>query len=599
MPRPARKRPAQTRAAKAKSPVTAPTPAPASKHHQGPSEPSSDIYDVSDREKERAAERRRLREAPTARTRSGSRTTQREKALQQARKRRDSAMDRLENMTSTETAGADNDSNDANDKSDASVELGRRDTETPLQSRFADTSSLDLDDEIFGSLDATLDTDGPTSASAHRSADTSTLSATHFKRRPRAGSFLSRDDGPVRPSSRTGPNTPGFSSTFNMRNFKPRAREPSILGTAQKPRPQQPESEHGSEQQEEGEDNEEDIEDEFAPEAESTPLRHSRRRSGGEAAAQGSSSVNTRKRKSMEGHERRRRSSAYEGDELIQKSIEEDDSNTTSPLSSLPQDHSRRSSTPVMDEELMAPPLSSGGSEQEEIWPPLKSLARGRVRRPADSPLRRTPPPMHDNLSDMSSPPSLTHSPNFPEPSPLPARITKSNQKTAQKQDPKVTTADLASMLPRRRRRNAGNDPFSVDDDSEGEVDISGLGNKDELAHLDVRTRKRPAKPAADTAAKDNRNRGKRTPASGKKVPRTYGRSSDKENAPDDGMVAEGESSSVGPTEDQDYEDESSQAMVDRIGEELKNATRKFQEVDQWELEYEEMTQSSSPHGGR
>ncbi|RYP63381.1 hypothetical protein DL771_009317 [Monosporascus sp. 5C6A] len=609
MPRPPRRRAVRTRVAsrpmqpaaitKAASPSPAPAPAPAP-----PSEPSSDIYDVSDREKEKTAKRRQsMRQAkpPPSTTRSLSAASSLQaKAVEAARQRRDSAMDRLGNITSTT-------SDDAN-HSDGSVELGRKVDATPAHRRMTNLSGLDLDDDMFDDLDTTLNTAGP--ASAQRSAETSTLSTSHFRRRPRAGSFLSRDDGPIRPSSRAGPNTPGISSTFNIGIFKRRAREPSILGTAQKPLPQrpEPEQEHDSESSEHDDAAEEA---EFAPEAESTPFKHTKGRSGEVEARHVSArtDANSRKRKSDEGHERRERSSPHaSGQNNPIESIEQSDSDIASQEPSLPPlPHDQTiPATPEQeyDEELLAPPLSSGESDDEsEVWPPLQSLAKGRTKRAASAVLRRTPVP-DDNVSDISSPPSLTYSPNYPDTSPPPRQSKRTTRKAAApKPEPKVTTADLAGMLPRRRQRNARGDPWAAGDESDAEVDASGLGNdEDELSYLDVRARRRPAGPTSrghQSAARGRsrqRGRGKQTPASGKASTRTYGRSSDKENRNDNEEEGGEEDDRLEQADDDAAARDDSQELVARMGDELKNAKRKFQEVDKWALAYEEITQSSSPH---
>ncbi|KAI0480878.1 hypothetical protein GGR56DRAFT_688231 [Xylariaceae sp. FL0804] len=642
MPRPKRagaRAAALRRANATKTPAaTAPAPAPAHAPASRPerADTSSDIYDVSDREKEKAKERRKLRETRPASTRKpAAANPRRGRDLEVARQRgkRDSALDRLGDMTSTEnmTSTANTGAVESTNRSDESIELGRRTSSPPLYGRLADLSGLDLDDTMFGDLNTTFDTAGP--ASAHRSADTSTLSATHFKRRPRAGSFLSRDDGPIRPSSRAGPNTPGVSSTFNIGVFKRRAREPSILGTAQKPRPQLPDPGHGSEQENEDE-SDEDLadEDQIAQEDVSTALKRSKKSLGELEAGHAASSVNTRKRKSTEGHEQRVRSSPYAVDDPIVASVEQEDSVLPSSPPSRPRqrESSDPPSTPFMDHELMAPPLSSGSSEggEEAIWPPLKSLAKGRgARRPVSRGLRRTPVPISsgDNASDMSSPPSLTYSPNYadepspPPPPPPPARraAARSSRRRApsitSKPAPKVTTADLASMLPRRRRRAARGE--HDDDEEDDEVDISGLPDgDDELSHLDVRARRRrPARSAtrgaaaaSSSAAAAAGGKGKQTTrpaAAARKATRTYGRASDKENQPEDDNededeeAGEEEGDSLGPIEQEQEED--SQAMVERMGTELKDAARKFQEVDKWQLDYEEMTQSSSPRDAR
>ncbi|KAI1402235.1 hypothetical protein F4819DRAFT_295184 [Hypoxylon fuscum] len=629
MPRPKRSRVASTRAvAKAKSPVLVAPPAPQEQEQERQrAETSSDIYDVSDREKDKAKHRRESLRDMDSTSRTLPVPPQQAKALKTARQRRDSAMDRLENMTSTSS----NQVIDSIEPSDDSIELGRKVAGTPQRRRMGDMTGLDLDDDMFDDLNTTFDTAGP--ASAQQSADTSTISASLFKRRPRAGSFLNREEGYIRPSSRAGPTTPGVSSTFNIGMFRRRQREPSILGTAQKPRPQRLEPEPQSEQEDDDDDDDE-VDDEaaneeggFAPEAESTPLRRSKRRSGDaevdRTPPQASTAANPRKRKSSEGHHGRRdRSSPFADSEPDDAEVIPE-TQATSELSAPPSTpparvHSSTLATPVMDEEFMAPPLSSSPSGDDEIWPPLQALAHARTRRPVSA-LRRTPVP-HDGLSDMSSPPSLTYSPNYRDPTPPPQK--KPKRKADAK---KVTTADLAGLLPRRRRRNAVANE-DEDEDEDAEVDISGLGDgDDELAFLDVRARRHPARPASRAGTSKNANtnqntrrgrpasRGKgkekqkqkETEAANRRATITYGRHSDKENQGSDEDEDEDRSDAEhddgqGPAHDGDGDGvEDSQALVARVGEELKQAARKFQEVDQWQLDYEEMTQSSSPPHAR
>ncbi|KAI1426230.1 hypothetical protein F5Y12DRAFT_301312 [Xylaria sp. FL1777] len=604
MPRPPLSRPARTRPAKAtnSSTTTAAVPAPAPEPAPQGRALNPDIYDLSDREKERTAARRKsLRDITSMRSRTTAETTQQQKALDVAKKRRDAAMERLENITST--ASSDGEVEAVVASSIGSIGPSQRVVKaTPSRGRPTDISGLDLDDSMFDDLNTTLDTVGH--ASAQRSAETSTLSVSQFRRRPRAGSFLSRDDGPIRPSSRAGPNTPAFSSTLNFGLFKRRAREPSIISTAQKPRPQRPEPELEPEQDEE-EGGEEDIdEDGFAPEAESTPLRRSKRGSGGVPLAQPTSSPKSRKRKSTESHGRRLRSSPFEVDDDIRQSIEQPASDEESPPSSPPSLPQHVPSTPVappMDPELMAPPLSSSSSESdEELWPPLQSIPKARTRQPA--PVLQRTPGQDDNISNMSSPPSLTHSPNYAHSSsPPPTRAAKPKRKAVPRPPRKLTTADLTGLLPRRRRRVAGDDPFGADEDeSEPEVDISGLGEgDDELAHLDVRMRRRPAtrvnpqNQATTREQTSTHNKDKATLDSKKRISRTYGRLSDKENHNEDEDEDDGSNSIA------DLGEENSQMMVERLGEELKTAVRKFQEVDKWELSFEERTRSSSPLDAR
>lgn len=592
-------RPKRTLAASARAAPIAKESAPA----QPSSDPSTDIYDISDREKEKARRDRDAKAAPAATTtarasRASLRSNSRQAAQQQ---KHDAALPPPANVAST-SAGVPRKPQEDSAESADDVEVGRRAAATPLQkNRMADISGLDLDDSMFDDLNTTINTTGP--ASAQRSLDTSVLSASHFKRRPRAGSFLSRDDGPIRPGSRAGPTTPGYSAAFNIGNFRRRAREPSILGTAQKERAQRPEPDTDLDNRTDDEDDdpmpepEKDENDVFGPENASTPPppRRSSRRSGPAAGdAEPESNANTRKRKSTEAHRQRPRSSPFREDPVAPADDDSELSDIASPSPSLPHQVARPP-TPVLDEEV-APPMSSDSSEDDAaIWPSMQSLARGRTRRAPEA-LRRTPVREVETLSDMSSPPSLTYSPNYNEPSPPPQKATRQARKVASSKETKLTTADLTSLLPRRRHRS--NRAY----DSDEEVGASALGNHDdELSYIDVDSRRQPGRSSSRagnrnqsaTTSRPTQPKGKQPAGSTKPAKRTYGRTSDKENQDgEDGDDGANQHEHEGGTGNSDE-------MVSRVGEELKNASRKFAEVDQWSLEYEEMTQSSSPRDAR
>ncbi|KAG9229737.1 hypothetical protein BJ875DRAFT_386737 [Amylocarpus encephaloides] len=132
---------------------------------------------------------------------------------------------------------------------------------------------------------------------------------------------------------------------------------------------------------------------------------------------------------------------------------------------------------------------------------------------------------------------------------------------------------------------------------SEDEVDTSGLApDDDELSHLDIRARRRQ-RTASRTPAPVRRGpkpKAKAPLTTKSAAKRTYGThpnlASDKENEGGDGFNdGLGLSPNVG-----DESPEDSQELEARIGKELKKATRKFQEVDKWELDFEEATASSS-----
>lgn len=586
MPRPKRTRGVATRQANLGAETSAPTSAtqPAAHNPIIPSGSSTDIYDLSDREKEKIRTQNADDTAlQSARPRLGVKgNAQQAKALEDSMRRRDEAMTRLDDLTSTSKTF-----NASSDDVESPPEIGRRSQTSLRQGRPTDVSGLDLDDDMFGDLDDSL-VGHDQSQSVHHSTDTSSLNVAAFRKRPRKSSIVGRDDAPIRPSSR-GPNTPGISSTLNFGHFRRRPREPSILGTGRRGRSNSRQPQASGDESE----NERDLTRNIGL----TPLRQTSRQPGGapssEAPRQASPNERTRKRKSLEDHGSGQKRAALDSDDDVRDSIEVDDNPDASRRGRSPP----RLATPDMDDPDLAPPLSSGSSEGgAAIWPPLDSLAHRtyRTRRPASRALKT--PELGDSGSDISSPPSLTHSPNY-----RPAAKTKRNVRAAKA---KVTTADLASLLPRRRHKKTGSNPFEITS-SDAEEEDSTLGNEDdELAYTSsraTRTRKTPRPPGreANSEAKD-----KRAAGTAKTSRRTYGsRSSDKENqgeeeiivgAGDDAAEDEGEEDGV-----ELPDEETSQMMLVRLGQELKSAAKKFKEVDKWELEFEEITHSSSPKDAR
>lgn len=528
------------------------------------------------------------------------------KALQKSGSHRDNALEKLAAQDVLTSSGADAGTSSEGNKLELSVEFGRRVHATPAQQR-RDTTGLDLDDDVFDALDDSLEDDEEVPqapASGQRSTDTSSLTASIFnKRRGRAPSISlhGNDSAAIRPSSRAGVSgTPAVSSSFNISAFKRRAREPSILGTGRKPLAESAINVSSDTPSDEDEDD-------FAPEAESTPLNRRKTQPAVEAeAAEGSSSVRSRKRKSLGAHEasdRPEKTSRVESDshpeaevehepeaeaevpELEDLAAEEDaDSDLSSlpslPSPNLPQLQPHRPSTPLNQTDLMAPPESSG-SEDEEVWRPGQYVPANRRRQGAVTPTRNA------NLSDVSSPPSLTHSPNLPA-------TRRQQAKKKGKGSPKTTTASLTDLLPRRRQRKAQDGGSS-----DAEIDGSALAHdQDELSYIDARPSRRRGKTtplgrgnAANRATSGRDAAQDKTTPVRRRAVRTYGRrSSDKENQSDQ------EETGLSPAPDDTFD---GGEETTEVADELKNAVKKFQEVDQWQMEFEEMTQSSSPSGAR
>ena len=529
--------------------------------------------------------------ARTRRTRSSaaSLTAQEQKSVSAANRSRDAALDRLANEDATTSGNTLED-----DETESPVEVGRRAMETPAQRR--DTTGLDLaDDSVFGDLDNSFE-----HGEVPRSAETTSLSLSSFKPRSRQSSIIGRHDAPIRPSSRGG-NTPSVSSTFNIGVFKRRAREPSILGTSRKARADvttMTATTHNSELE---------SEDDFAPEAVSTPVNRRRTRASLQAEREVSQDEQakpaSRKRKSEEAPGDAERP---EKTSRIEMEVSSDD-DSDSELSSLPSPvHPaaaalQRPQTPVNQDEIIAPPASSGSESEGEGWPDIHALAKRRRRPSVTTPFRA------ENLSDISTPPSLTHSPNYAD-----VRGAKGHERAASRRraSPRLMTADLASLLPKRRyKKQRDHDDLDSDD----EEDASGLAHDDdELTHQDARAarRRKGSRPPSRASSLRSASRSgranqaapqsKQTPLSARHSTRSKTRprrSSDKENESD--AEDEEEESGFAPMPDDTFDTSTAEPVPVVSSDELKKATTKFKEVDQWELSFEEMAPTSSPQGAR
>lgn len=619
MPRPTRSRAAASRKADSSSDAA---PAPPAARDKAPiqSDSTDNIYGVSDRE----TERQKKNKAPTPRASAASsersattagRSTRSTRsrtslasnpmdhtALQGSKSRRDAALGRLDDLTST--------TNDARDSSDMVVspvvEAGRNaqmEASSLLgpRGRAGDLSGLEINDsEIFGHLDSSLDISGhndkdesrgtnttTTTAtgqqSGTRSADTSTFNVSVFKRQPRRrqSSIVGRDDAPIRPSSR-GPTTPGLSSTFSLGNFKRRARQPSILlSSAQKASMSVQRSRAASEASENAVESEGE-EESFLPEAEGTPVRPSRGRASAanDVVESVEGGARSHKRKSTESHDAEvaKRRAVESDEEAVHQSIEMDD--RSSPPSLL-------SHTPELDDDsVLAPPASSSSSEAGSpmVWPALNML--GKKTRGRAAPRATKTPALDDDMSDISEPPSLTHSPNL--------KATNAGSKgktTSRRESPKLSTADLAALLPRRRRKARRDNEGSENEGSGPEQDVYDVSNQPRTS------RKKTAQPVSGRSSKaDLTNQAKPAPAPARRsTRRTYGsRRFDKEDIVDGDAVEAGEDAST-PLDDTMFDADETEAAAEELGEELQAASKKFKEVDKWELDYEEVVESSSP----
>ena len=182
-----------------------------------------------------------------------------------------------------------------------------------------------------------------------------------------------------------------------------------------------------------------------------------------------------------------------------------------------------------------------------------------------------------------------------------------------------ISTATLQNLLPRRHHRPAtrASDEFDIEDNSDVELDPPPAGDEDELSYAAPtggrRAPKQNRKPMQSTklaaTVKKKKKPGKTThkahmdeDSKGTSVVKTYSRRfSDKENisANSDGMRFDKNVNTPHATISKRLNahygtGKKDEVMHAKAKTDLKTLAKKFKEVDEWEMEFEEVTASSS-----
>lgn len=512
-------------------------------------------------------------------------STSNTRVLEESKKRRDSAMSRLE--AENESPSSDAVAQVASEmlSSSPEMEVGRRGTVVSsvessaiipgtFRRRARQPSILGRAHEVERS--ESVDSDIAQSQDiTNVERPLGRLLSSGFKPRQRQPSILGNvRSSSVEPEREIGtPVNPG--SALRTGLFRRRARQPSILGTPS----HNPSRALPTEASDQGED-----EDDFNPEDESTPLNLPQSKPL-DGSPQSTSPLNPRKRK-LSSPSASNSSAALPP--LPSSSL------TPPPVSSPAR---ARSQTPEMMSSTHAPPHSSS-SLRLSSTPPRRTRAMSGI--PERTPATRRQPSraMDDDLP--SSPPSLTHSPDNRPAAKMPAGRLRG--KAAAKPAPSaLSTAQLQLLLPRRRTR-AARDAYDI-----GSSDESDAESEDELSHLAAnRSNRQTPGPRKRVTKLQSAIKGKGkavAAAQAAAAKQTYGsrrRLSDKENVDNSAEVSEEEvdpDDSLAPVQDSV---EDSSVLEERLGKELKIAKRKFEDVDQWEMEFEDMTgNSSSPKDAR
>ncbi|KAI9780041.1 MAG: hypothetical protein M1839_007023 [Geoglossum umbratile] len=245
-----------------------------------------------------------------------------------------------------------------------------------------------------------------------------------------------------------------------------------------------------------------------------------------------------------------------------------------------------RSSSPAMQSADIAPGRVSSPGHQGTSGRPTK---RQRQHLPRKKQVGQTG---QEGVSDVED---LRSEDEDPADAEILARS--SRRKGGRKKIAPISTATLQSLLPRRRRR-ARPDGFDIMGSSDIDAETTRPNNEPSPIRATKSVKKRQSVPeskrsglgkVAPHGRKDTPGKKGVATTQTPKAPRTYGRriSSDKEN---DGL-------STSPTEEGDSlapvdsnESTPSHENAKRMKGVLKQASRKFKDVDNWELDFEEVT---------
>lgn len=372
------------------------------------------------------------------------------------------------------------------------------------------------------------------------------------------------------------PGTPQFqSSTLQATTFRKRPRQPSLLQMVQAQKTASDELD------------ENDMYD-FLPDDESTPLIKSLSQSN--ALSKSSSSQQT-------SGSRKRKLASPEIQVPTSQPLEIP-SSPSSVSSAVPQQQDRLGEEHYPEPTL--PPLRSTQIPQPQIFddtlaPPQSSSPppEPKTRRARGKPTKATEQadkPAHKISRKQLSPAPSPHSSTSTQVSPV--RPTTSKP---------LTTATLQNLLPRRRARPKPKGDYDIPSSSDVELDNTGLGeDEDELSfHATSKMRrKKSMMPTQRTGAK-GKGQGSKPGTGGKpkRISKTYTRKtaieSDGENDSDDATDSEEEvagHSARGRAK--------TPAMDGKAKAEMARLAVKFREVDEFRLDFEDMTGSSSQMKG-
>ena len=355
--------------------------------------------------------------------------------------------------------------------------------------------------------------------------------------------------------------TPRLQPSMLGATFKKRARQPSLLQILQT-------------QNDPTDDLDEDELDDFCPDDESTPMIKSVLQSNPQHTSSSSHQTSgSRKRKlatpeiqipasqSLDPPSSPPSIISHDQEDLYDLPAEEE----ARPEPTLPRARSMQTPQRQIDSDTLAPPQSSS---------PEKVKNRKTRSKPAKDPAR----PQQSRRRQLS-----------PAPSPLSSASTNISPVKSIPLKP-LATATLQNLLPRRRARPKQRGEYDIPSSSDVEFDNTGLGEDEDELSFHATTKMRRKK-----AGSNKQSRAGKEAAPGKRMSKTYTKKtiveSDNENDEDDDDNQdenENESRAVGRGR------KKTPALDGKAKDEMKRLADKFREVDEYTLDFEDMTGNSS-----
>ena len=250
----------------------------------------------------------------------------------------------------------------------------------------------------------------------------------------------------------------------------------------------------------------------------------------------------------------------------------EESSEDSQPPLRLPPPRSTQTPPPEIFDDTLAPPQSSSSPLPE---PKEKNSRKKPIRAPSKAKPRSTKPP-HQKFSSAPSPLSSTSTQTSPV---RPAALKP------------LTTATLQNLLPRRRVRRRPKGAYDLPSSSDVELDNIALGEDEDELSFNATTKMRRKRPSMVLQRGKAKTKETVTGGKGKRISNTYTRKSMVMSDDENESQSESEAGNAGRYGSRARS--TTPALNSIAKEEMRRLAEKFREVDEYTLDFEDMTASS------